>query len=139
MSYLIIIALISFTGAGLMLYKKIQETAPHIEFTGADVHTNFIFDFLKMSLDWTRKTLDDIYLRARPHVHDLISFIFSKMYKMSSWFAQEFLKFYNFIQGRKVLKNGGSTSVFIRDIAKDKEEGLISVRKGVYRTRKSGV
>jgi hypothetical protein len=141
MIYLTILSLGSFSGAFFMLYKKIELVAPHVEYAGDHAHTNFIADFFRTVKNWTKETLNDIYLKIRPHAHDLVSLIFSKMYKISSWFAQEFLKFYNFIQGRKILKNAGSTSVFIRDIAVVKEqevEGVTSVRK-VYRTRKAQV
>lgn len=122
-----------------MLYKKIEQVAPHVEYAGHHAHTNFILDFFRTAIGWTKNILNDIYLKIRPHAHDFVSMIFSKMYKISSWFAQEFLKFYNFIQGRKVLKSAGNTSVFIRDIAvakeKEVEEGVTSVRR-VYRSRK---
>ena len=121
MTFLIILSLASFLGAAFLLMKKIYEMAPHVETTIHDVHTNFILDFLQMLQEEIKNILREVYLFLRPYAHDLVSSIASMMYKMSAWLAGEFLKFYNFIQGRKVLKNSGNTSMFIRDITKDKE------------------
>lgn len=109
-----------------MLTKRVGEVSPHVDDAGLYAHTNFIAEFLRSLRRRVVESLHDIYLGIRPHAHDLVAFVVAKMYKISSWFAREFLKFYNFIQGRKVLKNSGKTSIFIRDISRDKEEGGIS-------------
>ncbi len=100
-----------------MLGRRVEEMAPHVEYAGRHAHTNFIADFFRLSKSRAKVILNNLYLSVRPHAHDLVSNILSRLYKLSSWSAREFLKFYNFIQGRKVLKNSGKTSIFIRDIA----------------------
>ncbi len=99
-----------------MLAKKVRDTAPHVETAGRGAHTNFIIDFARYSRNRMKAFLHSVYLNLRPHAHDLASFVAAKMYKISSWLAREFLKFYNFIQGRRVLKNSGKTSIFIQDM-----------------------
>ncbi|MDO8493279.1 MAG: hypothetical protein Q7S19_01920 [bacterium] len=125
MIYLIVLSLISFSAIIFMLTKKIRETASYIEIAGRGTHTNFIVDFIHYLRNQTKVLLHDAYLNLRPHAHDIISFVVAKMYKVSSWLAREFLKFYNFIQGRKVLKNSGRQSIFIQDMGSVKGRGRI--------------
>ncbi len=129
MNILILISLISFLGASFMFFKKLHSLEPEIA-ESYHGHSNFILDFFKTLRVRLRKYVNEVYLAIRPHAHDFISSIVSRLYKISSWFALEFLKFYNFIQGRKVLKNSGNASSFIRDITQNKEEGRIA-RKGI--------
>ncbi len=130
MNYLIILSLVSISGAIFMLIQKISKVAVHLETSEHESHTNFIVVFLKLLVNQIKQFFVAYYLKIRPHAHDLISFLASRLYRLSAWFALEFLKFYNFIQGRKIIKNSGSASLFIRDITRDKEEGRIA-RKGV--------
>ena len=123
MNYLAVLSLISFLGSMFMLFKKVQEVAPHAESVGSEAHTNFIFDFFRTLVHRTKEVATNAYLAIRPQIHDLMSTAASKMYKLSSWSAKECLKLHDFIQGRKVLKNTGNTSIFIRDITRSKEDG----------------
>ncbi len=120
MIYLIILAILSLGGAGFMLWRRIDEMAPHVEEAGRYAHSNFIFDFFRIARKRITAFIRGVYSQFRPHFHQFISYIVSRLYRLSSWFAEELLNFYNFIQGRKVLKNSGKTSIFIRDITGDK-------------------
>ena len=137
MTWLIIVAIVSLSGALFMLGKKIYEIQPHIENAGSESHTNFIFDFWQMLKGESLRHTKDTYHKVRPHAHDLVSYFAAKMYKLSSWSAQEFLRFYNFIQGRKELRGKQTTSSFLTDITRHKEQTRAGTsRKGVYQANR---
>ena len=112
-----------------MLVKKIYEIQPHLEGFNVESHTNFIIEFFQNMKREIVQHLGNIYHGVRPHAHDIVSSIAAKMYRFSSWSAQEFLRFYNFIQGRKDLRVNQNTSSFLADMVKHKEESRISVSK----------
>ena len=130
MNLLIAVAILSLLGASFMLYRKIVAIQPHLKIEENHGHTNFIVEFLRQAKKGVLQYFDEIYTELRQLMHDLMSYLAAKMYKLSSASAQEFLRFYNFVQGRKELKKAGNASAFILDM----EEHKVSSRVARKRT-----
>ncbi|MBI3631887.1 MAG: hypothetical protein HY225_00355 [Candidatus Vogelbacteria bacterium] len=117
-----------------MLIKKVKDIEPHLDSVHHHGHTNFILEFFQAAKKQVTQYFEEIYAELHPLAHDVMSYVASKMYKLSSAAAQEFLRFYNFIQGRKELRSGGNTSSFITNIAEHKEAARNIHKRVTYQT-----
>ncbi|MBI3633785.1 MAG: hypothetical protein HY226_05875 [Candidatus Vogelbacteria bacterium] len=132
---LITISTLSLLGVLFMLYKKIVDIEPHLNNETHHGHSNFIIDYTFYLRNQVKQYFTEIYTELRPHLHDLMSYVASKMYKLSSAAAQEFLRFYNFVQGRKELKKTANASAFIIDMEEHKVASRNVGKRSVYQTQ----
>lgn len=121
MQILFILSLLSFAAIAFIFYKKISEINCQIkEGTHCGYAPNFFGEYLNVFKKKVNEVLDEINSYMKPHVQSIASFLTRYLYKLSSSVAQESLRLYNFVQGKRTLKNTGTTSLFLRDMAKHK-------------------
>ncbi|MBI5140381.1 MAG: hypothetical protein HZA94_02970 [Candidatus Vogelbacteria bacterium] len=121
MQILIIISLVSLGAIVSIFYKKTQEINCQIrEGRHCGDVPNFFEQYIKIIKIKLHEVCDEVSVYMTPHVHAIASVATKQLYKISSGMAQESLRVYNFIQGKKTLKNARGASLFIRDMAKHK-------------------
>ena len=121
MQILLALSLLSLFAIIFIFSRKISEINCQIqEGTHCGQAPNIFEQYIKVLKSKVYEVADEVSVYMRPHIHAFASAVAKRFYKISSGAAQESLRLYNFIQGKKTLKNAGTTSLFIRDMAKHK-------------------
>ena len=121
MIILSILSLVSLSVIIFLFYKKNAEIKCQIEeWTHCGQAPNIFEQYTKVLKAKAREVYDEVSAYIQPYIHSFATTIMKTLYRISSSAAQESLRLYNFIQGKKTLKNAGTTSLFIRDMAKHK-------------------
>lgn len=122
--YSAIILTLSLLGSFGVIYRKVflLRTRSSFDTYRQDVIDNsFVFNFGYTLSDKAASLFNFIveyfFDNIKPHVDNLVDSSAELMHLVSARMARKFIQFSNFIQGKRVLKNRGTTSLFIRDMA----------------------
>ncbi len=127
MQLLIVLSIVSGSGALFMLYKKAYFVRRSRVATGGN--DQVIFDDIDNPVQYLVEMIEVakeyIKMLFEKHIKVAMDRSIDRMaevgHQLSSVIARKFIQLSNFIQGKRVLRNKGTTSLFIKDIAAYKD------------------